>query len=124
MPEDALSKEPIEKQARVWGMLCHLTALIGLTGIPLGNILGPLLVWLFKKKDYPFVDQQGREALNFQLSMTIYAIVAALAILLRLGIVLFFILACINALLVIIAGLRANTGEPYRYPFTIRFIKS
>ena len=123
MTEEPVVKSPVEKQARVWGMLCHLTALLGLMGIPFGHILGPLIVWLFKKKTYPFVDEQGKESLNFQLSMTVYAIIAALMIYIKLGMLPLWILAAINLLLVFIAAIRANSGGIYHYPFTIRFIK-
>jgi uncharacterized protein len=121
--EDPIVKEPIEKQARIWGMLCHLTALLGLMGIPLLNVIGPLVVWLIKRKTSPFVDEQGKESLNFQLSMTVYAIIAALMIYIKLGMLPLWILAAINLLLVFIAAVRANSGEIYRYPFTIRLIK-
>ena len=123
MNDNALVTGPVEKQARIWGMLCHLTALLGLIGIPFGHILGPLMVWIFKRKEYPFVHEQGKEALNFQLSMTIYAFGAALLIFFKIGMALLLILATINLVLVIIAGLKANSGEIFRYPFTIRFIK-
>jgi uncharacterized protein len=123
MPECPIVKEPIDKQARAWGMLCHLTALFGLSGIPLVNVIGPLVVWLFKRKTSPFVDKQGKESLNFQLSMTIYAVFAALMIYIKLGMLPLWILAAINLLLVFIAAVRANRGEIYLYPFTIRFIK-
>jgi uncharacterized Tic20 family protein len=121
--EDSIVNNPIEKKERVWGMLCHLTALLGLIGIPFGHIAGPLIIWLFKKKAYPFVNKQGKESLNFQLSMTIYAVFAALMIYIKLGMLPLWILAAINLLLVFIAAVRANAGEIYRYPFTIRFIK-
>ncbi len=60
---------------RTWGILCHLSALAMLLGVPLGNLLGPLVVWLVKRDQSSFVDQQGREALNFQISITLYALV-------------------------------------------------
>jgi uncharacterized protein len=123
MNDNSLVTGPVEKQARVWGMLCHLTALLGLMGIPFGHILGPLMVWIFKRKEYPFVNEQGKEALNFQLSMTLYALGAALLIFFKIGMALILILATINLVLVIIAGLKANSGEIFRYPFAIRFIK-
>ena len=123
MTDDSLAKDPVEKKERVWGMLCHLTALFGLLGIPLLNLIGPLVVWLIKRKTSPFVDEQGKESLNFQLSMTVYAVIAALMIYLKMGMLPLWILAAINLLLVFIAAVRANSGEIYRYPFTIRFIK-
>lgn len=112
-----------ESRARIWGMLCHLTALLGMVGIPFGNIIGPLVVWLYKRKSYPNVLVQGKESLNFQLTMTILVLIAALLIYVRIGMMIIFVLASINAVLVLIASVQAYRGEPYHYPFQIRFIK-
>ena len=65
-----------DKDARKWAMFTHLSALIGLTGIPFTSVLGPLILWLIKKDDFDYVNLQGREALNFQISMAIYALAA------------------------------------------------
>jgi len=123
MDEDTPLNNDEDKQARIWGMLCHLTALIGMIGIPLGNVLGPLIIWLVKKNTYPFVNAQGRESLNFQLSMTIYAIAAALLIYIKIGMPLLLLVAGINFILVIIASIRAFNGETYTYPLAIRLIR-
>lgn len=112
----------VGKDARMWGMLCHLTALAGFV-IPFGHIVGPLVVWLIKKNDYPFVDAQGKEALNFQISVTIYSAVAFLAIFILIGFVLLPALAIADLILVIMASVKANAGGSYRYPCNIRFIK-
>jgi uncharacterized Tic20 family protein len=66
-----------ESQARTWNMLCHLSALACLIGVPFGNILGPLLVWQIQKDKFPSVIQHGKAALNFQITVTIAAMVAA-----------------------------------------------
>jgi len=123
MTEDTLLNKEEDKQARIWGMLCHLTALLGMIGIPLGNVLGPLIIWLVKKNAYSFVNEQGRESLNFQLSMTIYAIAAALLIFVKIGMPLLLLVAGINFILVIIASIRAFNGETYTYPLAIRLIR-
>ena len=123
MPENSSVKNNEESQERIWGMLCHLTALLGLAGIPFGNIFGPLLVWLYKKKAYAMVDKQGRESLNFQLTMTILVLIAALLIYLKIGMMLIFVLASINVVLVLIASVQSYRGETFRYPFQIRFLK-
>lgn len=115
--------QPDQKKARMWGMLCHLTALATFIGIPFGHIVGPLTMWLIKKNDYPFVDEQGKESLNFQISMTIYGIVAAALILIVIGIVLIIGLAIADFILVIMAAVKASNGVSYRYPCTIRFFK-
>ena len=122
MNEDT-TKTVIEKQAQIWGILCHLSALVAMTGLPLGHIIGPLVVWLIKRKSHPFIYEQGKESLNFQLSMTLYTLIAAPLIYIKVGIVLIFILVVINFVLVIIASLRAYQGEIFRYPLKIRFIK-
>ena len=110
-----------EAQERTWGMLAHLAALAGFI-IPLGNIIGPLVVWLIKKDESPFVDDQGKESLNFQISITIYCIVAAILIVIVIGIFLLIGLAILDLVLIIIAAVKANTGEKFRYPLTIRLI--
>lgn len=108
---------------RIWGMLCHLSALLGLTGIPLGNVIGPLIIWLYKRRAHEFVDAQGKESLNFQITMTILVLVAALLIYLRIGMIVIIVLATINILLVVIASIQSYRGIRYHYPFQIRFFK-
>ncbi|MEF9437621.1 MAG: DUF4870 domain-containing protein [Candidatus Mariimomonas ferrooxydans] len=115
--------ENTEKQERTWAMLCHLTSLTAFIGIPFGHILGPLVVWLLKKNDYPSVDDQGKESLNFQISMTIYIIFAALLIFVFIGIFLLIGLAIADLILVIIASVKTSNGKSYSYPLTIRLIK-
>lgn len=112
-----------DKDARNLGMACHLSALIGLLGIPFLNIIGPLAVWLWRREKYAFVDDQGRESLNFQISMTLYGIVAGILTLIFIGWVLLGILWIANFALVIIAASKANKGEAYRYPFNLRLIR-
>lgn len=111
-----------EKQARTWGMLCHLSALVVLLGIPFGNILGPLVVWLVKRNDHMFIDEQGKESLNFQISMTIYFALAGVLALILIGIVIMVGLIIANVILVVLASIKASNGESYRYPLTIKFI--
>ena len=112
-----------EKQEYTWGMLCHLTALCMFIGIPFGHILGPLVIWLIKKDEDPFVDSQGKESLNFQISMTIYGIVAGFLCLIFIGFILLAALAVAEIILVIMASVKTSNGESYQYPFTIRFLK-
>ena len=111
------------KDARLWGMFCHLSALLSFIGIPFGHLLGPLVIWLIKKNDFPFVDQQGKASLNFQLSLTLYALGAAVLIVLLIGIPLLIIIAIADIIFVILAAIKANNGESYQYPCTINFIK-
>jgi uncharacterized protein len=123
MSESTEEKQNEESQERIWGMLCHLTALLGLIGIPFGNILGPLFVWLYRRKTSAFADMQGKESLNFQITMTILVLVAALMIYMKIGMMIIFVLAAINVVLVLIASIQAYRGQTYHYPFQIRFLK-
>lgn len=111
------------KQTDTWGMLCHLTALSAYVGIPFGHIVGPLVIWLIKKDELPFVDDQGKESLNFEISMSIYALIAGLLCLILIGFVLLFALIIAHVVFVILATVKASNGERYRYPLTIKFIK-
>ena len=111
-----------EKDERMWGMLCHLTAFSGLI-IPFGWILGPLIVWLIKKEEMPFVDDQGKESLNFQLTMFIAFVISAILMFVVIGFLFIGILYIYEIIVLIIASIKANEGVLYRYPYTIRFIK-
>src|SRR6185295_5600163 len=70
-PPSGPQPSPSEKDARTWNMLCHLSALCGLLGVPFGNVLGPLIIWLVKKNEIPSVDVHGKAALNFQITVSI-----------------------------------------------------
>ena len=112
-----------QKDERMWGMLCHLTALVFLIGIPFGNILGPLVVWLLKRHDMPLVDEEGKEALNFQISMTLYFILSVLLCFILVGFLLVVPVVLANLIFTILAAVKTSDGEKYRYPFAIRFFK-
>ena len=116
------SKE-VNKDARMWAMFCHLASLAGLVVPVVGCIIGPLIVWQIKKEEFPFVDEQGKEAVNFQISMLIYGIVAGLLCFVCVGFVLAPAVAIFDLVFLLIAAVKANNGEHYRYPLTIRFIK-
>ena len=105
------------------GMLCHLLSLTLLLGVPLGNILVPLTVWLIKRDEDQFVDLCGKESLNFQISMTLYMMIAGFLILLFVGLFMIPILMILNIVYTIIAAIKASQGTSYTYPLTIRFIK-
>ena len=112
----------MSKEEKNWGMLCHLSALSTLV-VPFGSILGPLVVWLIKRNEYPFVDQQGKEALNFQITLLIPAVVALLLTFVFIGIFIWIALGIYFLVMVILASIKTSNGEPYRYPYTIRFIQ-
>jgi uncharacterized Tic20 family protein len=123
MSEQNEGTEQLDKTVRNWAMGCHMIALVGLLGNGIGLVVGPIILWLIKREDHPFIDEQGKEAVNFQITMCIALFVSALLIFVAIGIVLLPILGLVDVVLTIVAGLKAANGEHFRYPFAIRFIK-
>jgi len=115
-----LIPEPVTQDAKNWAVIAHLSALVNLVGIP--SVIGPLVVWLIKKDEDPFIDYHGKEALNFNISFMIYGIVSALLILVGIGLLLLPIVLIAWLVLVILAAVRTSNGEYYRYPVTIRLV--
>lgn len=111
----------LSSEERNWGMFCHLSALAGFI-IPFGNIIGPLIIWLVKRDQFPFVKDQGKESLNFQISILIYIAVSAVLALLLIGFLLMAAVGVFCLIMVIMASVKANEGVAYRYPLCIRFI--
>ena len=134
-----------EREARNWAMLCHLTALSLFIGVPFGNVFCPLIVWMIKGKQSPLVDDQGKEAVNFGITMTIlYAVLLTLAvIMIGLPVILamlnkgvaaalammasawasVLVFPLVHFFLIVVGAIRAANGEYHRYPFTIRFLR-
>jgi uncharacterized Tic20 family protein len=119
-----------ERQARLWNMLCHLSAICGYIGVPLGNIWVPLLVWQIKKHDVPSVEYHGKSALNFQLTVLL-GILASLALAIAgaffcIGHILMalpFLIGLAGIVFPIINGIKANDGQAIKYPFVIEFFR-
>lgn len=106
---------------RNWAMAAHLSALAGFV-IPFGSIIGPLVIWLVKKDDLPLVNSQGKEALNFQITVAIGALICLVLFLIIIGIFLLWALIIVDLVFIIMAAVHASKGEDYRYPFSLRFI--
>lgn len=118
-----------EKDARTWAMLCHLSALLGLVIPSVGTVVGPLVVWLIKRNDHPTIDANGKESLNFQISVFIYTwvlgFIGILTTFLVIGfgiLILAFLAGLVGLVFSVIASIKVSNGEPFRYPFTIRFL--
>lgn len=124
-PGSEPSSMPVEPEAdastRQWGMFAHLAALVGFV-IPFGNVIGPLVVWQ-THKEQPFVVDQGKEALNFQITVAIAALICFVLMFVAIGLLLLPVVGIAALVFTIIAALKANDGERYRYPFSIRLIK-
>ncbi len=138
-----------DRDARSWAMFCHLLGFLFFCGVPLGNVFGPLVVWMIRGKDSPFVDDQGREAVNFGITMNIVYLVLLIALISWIGIpivmvalnqglvavwalvvgtlssllVFFVVFPLVHILLIVVGAVRAANGAYHRYPFTIRFIR-
>jgi uncharacterized Tic20 family protein len=108
----------VPSDSRGWAAAAHLLPFLGL------SFIAPLIIWLIKRDEDAFVELHGREALNFQISILIYAFVSAILILVLIGIVLLLALGIFALIFQIIAGVKAATGQVYRYPLTIRFVKA
>ena len=117
------SGAPPDNTERTWAMCCHLSALAGLLGIPFGNVIGPLVIWLIKKDEFPAVDREGKKALNFQISVAIYMLACVPLIFALVGFLLLPAVGIFAVIMTIIAAIRTSNGEDFRYPLSITFIK-
>jgi len=127
---DLSQAELLDRECRTWAMLCHLSALLQFFLPTLGNVIGPVIVWALKRDDHPFIDANGKESVNFQLSMTLYLWASGLLFILTvyfcigfLFVPVILILGVLDIVLLIIAAIKAYDGVLYRYPLTIRFIR-
>ena len=107
---------------RTWCILVHATALVGFLVPVAGHIVGPLIVWLAKRQDSPEIDAHGKESMNFQISMLIWNAIAAILIIVLIGIPILILLHILNIIFVIVASIQASEGKLYRYPLAIRLI--
>ena len=112
----------LSQEARQWAMFCHYAAFFGLV-FPFGNLIGPLIVWQIKKDLHPFVDDQGKEALNFQISVVLASLLCFLLMVVVIGFPLLALVSVVAIVLTVIAGIKANEGLSYRYPFSWRLVR-
>jgi uncharacterized Tic20 family protein len=96
-------------------MLCHITGLI--------SFIGPLIVWLLKKDESEFIDANGKQALNFQISIFIYSIVASMLIVLLIGIPLLVAIGLFSLVMIVLASVKALNGEVFEYPLSMKILK-
>jgi uncharacterized Tic20 family protein len=120
----------VDKVERKWAMFCHLAGLAGLSPLlpAIGCAVAPLVIWQLKAEEFPFVAEQGRRAVNFQLSMLLYVTIGTIICIASIiGAFLVPVVWCvfglIDVIFVLIAAVKANGGWHYRYPITIRFFK-
>lgn len=92
------------------------------TSIPFAGIIAVLVVWLIKREEHPFIEDQGRESLNFQISVGIYSLISIVLALVLIGLVLLVLLLVFHLVCTVLAIIAASQGRAYRYPLTIRLI--
>lgn len=111
-------REEVDSEITFWAMMCHLSSFAGVIApIPFINLIAPLIIWMVKKDEHPFIDDNGREVLNFQISLAIYS-----AIGLVIGLPMLLVLWIGDIVATIKAALCARDGYLYEYPITIRFL--
>ncbi|HUG10723.1 MAG TPA: DUF4870 domain-containing protein [Opitutaceae bacterium] len=110
------------KDEKTFAMFCHLSALAGFI-IPFGNVIGPLILWQMKKAESAFIDDQGKEALNFQITIIIAALICLALIFVLIGAFLLPLVGIVSLIFTVIGAIKANEGVTYRYPFAIRLVK-
>ena len=118
--DDPLS---ISQDEKTMATLAHLGAFIGALMPGMGNVLVPFLIWVFKKDESEYIEEQAKEALNFQITMSILMIGAAIAMIMLVGFIILPILIVLDIALSITAAVKANRGEIYEYPINFRLIK-
>jgi uncharacterized Tic20 family protein len=115
--------EPItEKEERQWAMFAHIGTFSSMF-VPLGNIIAPIVIWQMKKHESDFVVEQAKESLNFQITLMIYSLISLLLCIIIIGFFLIFALVIFGLIMIIIGGIKANEGEDFRYPMTLRLLK-
>jgi uncharacterized Tic20 family protein len=112
----------LSETERNWAMFCHLAAFAGFF-VPFGGIIGPLVIWLSKRDDSTWVNENGKASLNFQLSMLMYMVLVAPLCLILIGIPLLIMLGILKIVFIILASVRASKGEEFKYPLAIPFIQ-
>ncbi len=112
-----------DSEARKWAVIAHLAGFLGYLIPVVGSLVGPLLVWQLKKDQHPFIDDQGKEALNFQITVALAALLCVLLMAVLIGFLLIWVVIIGAVVLMIVAAIKASEGKPYRYPFCWRLIR-
>ena len=114
--------DPETERSRFWCVLCHLGALTGYI-LPFGHIVAPLLIWMNTRGKVPGVDRVGRESINFQLTVTLFALIGVMLSVVFVGLVMLFATVVFHFSMTLYASLRAQQGDEFRYPLNLRMIK-
>ena len=110
-----------EQQTRQWAMFLHFSLLAGFI-IPIAGIAVPIVIWQIKKNELPEIDVHGKVVVNWLLSALIYGVIGGILVFVLIGIPLLMALAALCVVFPIIGGIKANTGEVWKYPLSITFL--
>ena len=110
------------RDERQWAMLCHLSAMLMYCTV-IGGFIAPLVIWLLKRDEMPFVADQGRETLNFQITTLLALIVGGLLAIVLIGFVIIGAVLLFHFIVAIIATVKVSEGVLYRYPICWRVIR-
>ena len=125
-PVTTAAPVPVEPMSpaseRQWSLFLHLSSFSSYLGVPFGSIVGPLVMWLIKKDQSAYVDANGKEALNFHLSMLLYLIISIPLVFVGIGLITILVIPILEIVFTIIAAVKASEGQFYRYPLAIRMI--
>ena len=113
----------ISRQDKNWATACHLSAFASLLMPFFGSIIGPLVCWLARRDMSEWVDENGKKALNFQLSMALYMLLCIPLCIILVGIPILFSLWLIRFVCIIIASIKTANEEPFKYPLAIPFFQ-
>lgn len=113
--EETVSQPEMSREARNMAMLCHLLGVMG--------FFAPLMIWLIEREKHRFVDEHGRDAMNYQISLLLYCAVSFLLTLVIIGVLMLCVLIVVHVVLVIVGAVKASRGEPWHYPIAISFLK-
>jgi uncharacterized protein len=110
-----------EQQSRQWAMFLHFSLLAGLI-VPLAGFIAPIIIWQIKKTELPALDIHGKIVLNWLISSLIYAVISGVLIFVLIGIPLLILIGILAVIFPIVGGIKANNGEEWKYPLSIRFL--
>jgi uncharacterized Tic20 family protein len=123
-PTPATPSGPLSptREERQWAMLCHVSAMLMYVTV-IGGLVAPFVIWLLKREEMPFVADQGKETVNFQITILLALLAAAVLFLIAVGFVLFWGLLAFHFVVTLIAAMRVTEGVAFRYPFCWRVLK-
>ena len=121
-PSSDMAPQDDDQQTRQWCMFLHFSTLLGFV-LPIAGLVAPIIIWQVKKNEMPVIDVHGKIVLNWIISLVIYGVAGFFLTMVLIGFIILPVLAVLALIFAIIGGIKANNGEVWDYPLTIRFVK-